>query len=692
MDKPVEPLIQESEASYQQGQLELALSICHQVIQIQPNFAPSYKLLGDILQSSGKREAAIRAYQSGIDLFEKTSNTSIQLAEYYANLGNCLIQIGAIKEAIACLEKQIILQPNSAEAYCTLGILLHEVKDRKRAFDCFTTAIQLKPNLAEAYGNLANLLAELNQISEAVNCLKKAITLKPGLAELYGNLGDLLLEQGKFNESIFYLRKAIEIKPDYANAYHKLGQVFPQTNQLDEAVACLQKASELQPDFAAAYGNLGMCLQLQGKLCEAIAAFHKAFQLQPDLSLRFFKGQKHLEAILKQLVAVPNNPPKTVCLSMANLPVDFDKNQRAFTYIKINSGQSVYLQAPQNSSGNFPQVPTNLQERWGEFPERYLAILPNGWAWGDLINAAIFTEKNQLIAELSTGNVACFTEVNKLPKIKKINGNIAFLSTIGGGTYYHWMMDILPRFKLLQYQGIDWDNIDKFVINNYTHAFQRETLNFLGIPEEKIITSVEYPHIQASRLIVPSVPSSIPKWFGNYIQGVPPWVCEFLRQEFMPLAGPNPLQGYERIYISRQRSQFRRFVNEEEILECLGKFGFKMVILESFSVSEQIAIMASAKAIVAPHGAGLSNAVFCQPGTKLIEIFAPRYVENCYWILSNQINLDYYYLIGEGLEKYYANRPNLRPAKRMYKDARTDDIYVNIDSLIKLIYWAELAH
>ncbi|MCT7957589.1 tetratricopeptide repeat protein [Laspinema palackyanum] len=692
MDKRVESLIQEAEAYYRQGKFEAARSICYQLIQVQPDFAPSYKLLGNILQLSGKLEAAIRAYQSGIDLFEKTSKGSIQLGECYADLGDSLIKIGAIEKAIACLEKQIILQPNSAEAYCTLGILLHEVEDRKRAFDCFTTAIQIKPNLAEAYGNLANLLAELNQVSEAVNCLRKAIILKPDLAELSGNLGALLFEQGKFKESIFYLKKAIEIKPDYANAYHKLGQVFQQSNQLEEAVACLQKASELQPDFAAAYGNLGMSLQLQGKLCEAIAAFHKAFQLQPDLSLLFFKGQKHLEDTLEQLVAFPNTPPKTVCLSIANIAVDLDTNKPDLTYIKINFGQSVYLRAPKNSSGNFPQVPPNLQERWGEFPERYLAILPNGRAWGDLITTAILTEQNQLLAELSTGNVAHFTQVNKLPTIKKFDGTIAFLSTIGGDTYYHWMMDILPRFKSLQFQGIDWDAIDKFVVNNYTRAFQRETLKVLGIPQEKIITSVEYPHIQASQLIVPSVPSSIPKWFGNYIQGVPPWVCKFLRQELMPLAGPNPLKGYERIYISRQRSQFRRFVNEEEILDCLGKFGFKMVILESFSVSEQIAIMAAAKAIVAPHGAGLSNAVFCQPGTKLIEIFAPRYVENCYWILSNHINLDYYYLIGESLEKYYATRPQIRPLKRLYKDARTDDIYVKIDSLLKLINFANLAY
>ena len=58
--------------------------------------------------------------------------------------------------------------------------------------------------------------------------------------------------------------------------------------------------------------------------------------------------------------------------------------------------------------------------------------------------------------------------------------------------------------------------------------------------------------------------------------------------------------------------------------------------------------MASCEVVVAPHGGGLSNLVFCSPGTKVIEIFSPELVAGFFWKLSNQLGLEYYYLLGKG--------------------------------------------
>jgi len=49
---------QQAEHYYQEGKWTEAAALCHQLIQIQPNFAPIYKTLGNILQAQGKLEAA----------------------------------------------------------------------------------------------------------------------------------------------------------------------------------------------------------------------------------------------------------------------------------------------------------------------------------------------------------------------------------------------------------------------------------------------------------------------------------------------------------------------------------------------------------------------------------------------------------------------------------------------------------
>ena len=48
------------------------------------------------------------------------------------------------------------------------------------------------------------------------------------------------------------------------------------------------------------------------------------------------------------------------------------------------------------------------------------------------------------------------------------------------------------------------------------------------------------------------------------------------------------------------------------------------------TVAQQAELLASAKVVVAPHGAGLSNVVFCETNTPLIEIMHPDYPVNCY--------------------------------------------------------------
>ena len=71
--------------------------------------------------------------------------------------------------------------------------------------------------------------------------------------------------------------------------------------------------------------------------------------------------------------------------------------------------------------------------------------------------------------------------------------------------------------------------------------------------------------------------------------------------------------------------------------------------------------------VIAPHGAGLTNLLFCDRGTKVIELMSPDAVRYYYHQLSNHCNLEYYYLLGESV------------------DAVTQDLKINIDLLSDLL-------
>ncbi|NEP81006.1 MAG: glycosyltransferase family 61 protein, partial [Okeania sp. SIO3B3] len=111
----------------------------------------------------------------------------------------------------------------------------------------------------------------------------------------------------------------------------------------------------------------------------------------------------------------------------------------------------------------------------------------------------------------------------------------------------------------------------------------------------------------------------------------------------------------------------------------LEKFGFVSLTLESMTIAEQVSYMAAAKVVISPHGAGLTNLVFCSPGTKVIEIFSPKYVNSLYWRISNFCSLSHYYLVGDFLDK-----------EHLGKYLWTPDIIVNLKQLLKIMELAKV--
>jgi len=227
------------------------------------------------------------------------------------------------------------------------------------------------------------------------------------------------------------------------------------------------------------------------------------------------------------------------------------------------------------------------------------------------------------------------------------------------------MFDLLPRLELLREGGFDIPDIDAFIVNQSALPFQKETLALLGV--SKLLNGTANPHIQADTLIVPSLP--------GIMGDMPKWTCDFLRKEFLKSEVLTERHCPEFIYISRRKAKSRRLLNEDTIIDFITEHGFGVFELETMTFQEQVSLFHSAQVVIAPHGAGLTNLVFCNPGTKVIEMFSPQYVNGCYWALSNHLELDYHYLLGEGE----------RPLEDSSHSGGGDDYDIETDKLTSLL-------
>ena len=104
-----------------------------------------------------------------------------------------------------------------------------------------------------------------------------------------------------------------------------------------------------------------------------------------------------------------------------------------------------------------------------------------------------------------------------------------------------------------------------------------------------------------------------------------------------------------RIFVSRRAARGRRVVEETELLSRLGRIGFEAVAMEELSFEKQLDAMASAEAVVAPHGAGLANMLFCPEGTAVIEIADPTYPNPNFYAMAAGLGLRYGRVLGRGV-------------------------------------------
>ena len=83
----------------------------------------------------------------------------------------------------------------------------------------------------------------------------------------------------------------------------------------------------------------------------------------------------------------------------------------------------------------------------------------------------------------------------------------------------------------------------------------------------------------------------------------------------------------KKIYVTREDSNYRKIINEGDVVTILRKNGYKVINPQLYEIDEQIEIFSNAKKIVSPHGSNLANIIFCKPGTEIFEI-TPSFNEN----------------------------------------------------------------
>lgn len=228
--------------------------------------------------------------------------------------------------------------------------------------------------------------------------------------------------------------------------------------------------------------------------------------------------------------------------------------------------------------------------------------------------------------------------------------------------YSHFILDFLPRLMYLESAGVL--PAAKLIVPNSIPTYQDRLLTLLGY-DESTRWSIDAGYHRFDAVYTASFPHNV-YWYPN------PDACRQIKDRLLSLITPADSALPEHLYISRKNSTFRRVINERKILDRLDPLGFVEVCTEDLTIEAQINLFRRAKTVIAPHGAGLTNILFMEQGTSVIELVGSHHRLPTYVNLAGGLGLRYAYIpTTPDLEQPYKNNDFTMPVDRILRALQT---------------------
>ena len=264
---------------FQAGKLIEAEQIFRQILQLQPDNADTWHLLGVIAAQQGQSKEAI-------ERFEKAININPNDSSFYNNLANAYTHLEQYTKAIKYYQKALKLKPDYNEAYYNLGNIFKHLKELDKAIESYQQSIAIDPNYIDAHYKLGILFKEKEKYDQAILSLEKVTQLKDDHLEAYYLLGYLYCNQKLLEKALKAYFKCLEIKPNLPESYYNIGLIYKGQHKLSQAIKSYQKALDIRSDYVDAHWNLSQVLLLSGDLQKGFLEYEYRFSLRTGQKLK----------------------------------------------------------------------------------------------------------------------------------------------------------------------------------------------------------------------------------------------------------------------------------------------------------------------------------------------------------------------------------------------------------------------
>ncbi|MDL2317287.1 tetratricopeptide repeat protein [Desulfovibrio sp. OttesenSCG-928-A18] len=279
-----------------------AMLISKKVLELKPDNAAGYVVLGDALRLSGDVHKARAAY-------ERAHKYSPEFFEPLQKLVDLARETGDKERQLEYLKCLDALSPLNAQRKVEIGELHIALGNTEAATQVFDNAVSrvFKEAMAQVAAMTEKVAVSIQDSDpvQAEKYLRKCLELKgkdlsADDIAIFNHLGISLRKQGRWQDAITEYQKALKISPREAGLYYNIGMAHAEGRDYESAVRNMQKALSINPALPESSARLAYNM---GKIFALGYTRDKAFQcLETALALEpgFEAAQKELELLKQQ--------------------------------------------------------------------------------------------------------------------------------------------------------------------------------------------------------------------------------------------------------------------------------------------------------------------------------------------------------------------------------------------------------
>lgn len=196
--------------------------------------------------------------------------------------------------------------------------------------------------------------------------------------------------------------------------------------------------------------------------------------------------------------------------------------------------------------------------------------------------------------------------------------------------YSHWLTAHLPKILLLRERG----GLDDVLLPAGSTSAIDASLRMVGLDPDRFRRYDEGRLLEVDELTV---------------LGTDRFRPELVRLVQQAYADPRGSQRQGRVFISRRKATRRRLSNEDDVWAVFAAARFQRVFMEDLAFEEQVELMRATAVLVGAHGAGLTNMLFCSPGTRVVEIADLSFPNPNFYALASALGHPYWLVPAEAM-------------------------------------------